>query len=133
MLVRVLYVSTIASDLGGDATTRLVASAQRRNRQLDLTGALLKCDGHFAQVLEGRDEDVSDMIARIAADPRNSDLHMTDCGQISRRVFSDWDMAFLISSECGSDVLGYLDKTVTPEQFVKAMVRHVEDRKLAPY
>ena len=133
MLIRVMYVSTIASDLGVDAITRLVAAAQRRNRQFDLTGALLKCDGHFAQVLEGREEEVNRMMARISADPRHSDLHITHCGSISRRQFPDWDMAFIISLDCGSDVLGYLDKSVTPEQFMEAMVRYVEDKKQAPF
>ncbi len=133
MLIRVMYVSTIASSLGVDAMTRLVAAAQRRNRQLDLTGALLKCDGHFAQVLEGRDEEVDKMMAKIAADPRHSNLHVTHCGSISRRHFPDWDMAFIISPDCGSDVLGYLDKSVTPEQFMEAMVRYVEDKKQAPF
>lgn len=133
MLIRVVYVSTMACDLGVDAITRLVAAAQRRNRQLDLTGALLKCDGHFAQVLEGRDEEVNKMMAKIAADPRHADLRVTRCGQISRRQFSDWDMAFIISPDCGSDVLGYLDRTVTPEQLIEAMVRYVEDRKQAPF
>lgn len=133
MLIRVMYVSTIASDLGVEAIARLVAAAQRRNRQLDLTGALLKCDGHFAQVLEGRDEEVEKMMAKITADPRHSDMRVTHCGPISRRQFSDWDMAFIISPDCGSDVLGYLDKSVSPEQFIEAMVRYVEDKKEAPF
>ena len=51
MLVRVLCVSSVAAGMTSDGMERLVASAQRRNRQLDLTGALLNGDGRFVQAL----------------------------------------------------------------------------------
>lgn len=132
MLIRMMYVSTIHADMTVNAMTRLVAGSQRRNRQLDLTGALLKCDGHFAQVLEGREAEVSGMMARIAQDRRHSELHVHNCGSITRRLFADWDMAFIISAECGADVTGYLQGEVTPVQFVEAMVRYVEDKRALP-
>lgn len=132
MLIRMVYVSTIQPGLTVHAMARLVAAAQRRNRQLDLTGALLKCDGHFAQVLEGREAEVTAVMARISEDSRHSELHVHHCGFITRRLFADWDMAFIVSTACGADVLGYLQKDVAPEPFVEALVRYVDDKRALP-
>lgn len=132
MLVRLVYVSEVSPGVTTDELNRLVAHARRRNRQLDLTGALLKCDGHFAQVLEGRQEAVSSMMAKIADDPRHSGLDVHHLGSIELRLFRDWDMAFLVSAECGLDVIEFNARAVTPEEFVAAMLKRVEEMKQAP-
>ena len=50
----------------------------------------------------------------------------------STGAFQHWDMAFVISAECGVDLMGYLHGTVAPEQFVDAMLGYVEDQRLFP-
>lgn len=133
MLVRLMYVSEVSPGVTAEDLSRLVAHARRRNRQLDVTGALLKCDGHFAQVLEGRQEAIAGLIASIAKDPRHSGLDVHHMGSIAQRQFQDWDMAFLVSDECGLDIIEFNARSVTADEFVASMLQRVEEKKASPF
>lgn len=133
MLVRVVYVSSVAKGLAGDGMERLVASAQRRNRQLDLTGALLTGDGRFVQALEGREEAVDNMMAKIVADPRHDSLALLARQSIAKRAFGAWDMAFVHDAEWLQNVQAVVDGTMTVDALVSILVDKVEARRSAPY
>lgn len=132
MLMRVLYVSAIAPGLLAADIQRLVASARRRNRQLDLTGALLICDGHFVQALEGREEAVDNMMLRIAADPRHSDLLIKQRAPIRLRMFADWDMALVDDFRCRGPLQRVVDGSSPPEQLLEAIRGWVNEQREAP-
>lgn len=132
MLVRTVYVSKTAPELVAGDIERLIAGARRRNRQLDLTGALLVCDGHFAQALEGQADAVDGMMAKIAHDARHHDLRVQERVAIERRMFADWDMAFVDDSRCYTPVQDLLHGRVSPRQFLHSLQGWVEERREAP-
>jgi len=127
MLVRVLYTSRIASGVAAADIDRLVASAQRRNRQLDLTGALLVCDGRFVQVLEGRETAVDEMVGKIAADQRHHDMVMLDRLATPKRLFASWHLAFVDRSRCEVHLQKLLQQRETPADFVLNMVAWTDE------
>lgn len=133
MLVRVVYVSSVAAGMTSDGMERLVASAQRRNRQLDLTGALLNGDGRFVQALEGREEAVDSMMAKIEADQRHTGIHILARQNITKRAFGAWDMAFVHDAEWLQNVQAVVDGTMTVDALVSILVDKVEARRSAPY
>ena len=133
MLVRVLYISEVSPGVTALDIDRLVAHARRRNRQLDLTGALLACDGHFAQVLEGHEVLLEEMMRKIAVDTRHRDLRVLERTVIRQRLFSDWDMAFVDESRCGDDFRNLLAGDLAPGGFMMAMGAWIEDYKTAPF
>lgn len=126
MLIRVLYISSVAPGLTGSDIDRLVASSRRRNRQLDLTGALVVCAVRFAQVLEGRDEAVDAMTRRIAADPRHTNMQLVDRAAVGRRLCDGWDMAFVDDASWASILDGVSAGVVTPDQFYGMLLERVE-------
>lgn len=132
MLIRILYVSEASPGLSRSALHRLVASAQRRNRQLDLTGALLACDGHFAQAIEGQEELVEETMRKIAVDERHHRLRIQERTAITRRLFTHWDMAFIDDARCDEAFRGLLDGRLAPAEFLAAMARWAEESKFEP-
>jgi len=132
MLVRVLYVSEVCLGITADDIDRLVANARRRNRQLDLTGALLVCDGHFAQALEGQELLVEETMRKIARDVRHRDLRVQQRAVITQRLFADWDMAFIDNTRCDDAFRGLLAGHLAPEAFLAAMEAWIQERKTAP-
>jgi transcriptional regulator with XRE-family HTH domain len=63
-----------------------------RNHALDVTGALLACNGRFLQVLEGDKEAVLQIYGAICTDRRHQDLHITESGPAASRRFSAWNL-----------------------------------------
>lgn len=67
--------------------------ARRRNTDRGITGALLIYNEWFAQTLEGDEQVVRDLFARIEADPRHDSIQMLQSGPVAERVFARWAMA----------------------------------------
>lgn len=92
-LFRLLYFSKAVPQPSGDmeATLRAIAwESGRRNAALDVTGALLACEGRFLQALEGPKDAVFQIYGRICTDTRHTDLYVAESGPIGTRRFADW-------------------------------------------
>lgn len=133
MLVRILYSSLVCPGVSAADVDRLVGSAQRRNRQLDLTGALTICDGHFVQILEGRESAVDEMMKKIALDLRHHGLKVHDRQTVSKRLFATWDMALISASRCLADVRNLVGGRMTPDAFASSMVAWLDEKKHRPF
>lgn len=72
----------------------ILATAWRKNRQNNLTGALLFADGCFAQVLEGPRDALEETFEAIECDPRHSDVTILHFHPVAERSFPGWSMAF---------------------------------------
>lgn len=95
-LARLFYVSRpTASDpiLARQRGAEILAVAQTRNAELNITGALLSSPLWFAQVLEGEAAAVEALYAQIARDPRHRDLRLLSLRPAARRAFARWSMA----------------------------------------
>lgn len=93
MLKRVSYVSRFARPLTRDEVTQLAADAEKRNRELGVTGMLLSSGGIFYQILEGPSDKVEELVRKIAADARHKDvLILTTQEDVEDRQFPSWAM-----------------------------------------
>jgi hypothetical protein len=72
----------------------ILVSARRNNALRGVTGALLFSDGCFAQVLEGRQEDVEAIFEAIQCDIRHCEVTIMHAHPVEARSFGDWSMAF---------------------------------------
>jgi transcriptional regulator with XRE-family HTH domain len=70
----------------------ITSASAPRNHSLDVTGALLACDGWFLQVLEGSKEAVLQIYGAICTDRRHHDLHVTESRPIASPRFRDWSL-----------------------------------------
>lgn len=81
-----------------DAAAQLRAildAAVPRNQSRDITGALVFTGGDFAQILEGPEEGVAEVMASILIDPRHEDVAIVRREEIAQRSFPNWGMALI--------------------------------------
>ena len=117
-LTSLLYVSvsTLTPEQEQDEVDRIVAVSQQRNRGLEVTGALILTGAHFAQLLEGPADGVDTLMHSISRDPRHRSVTVVATGEVTRRLFPDWSMAYFGHSR-------YVDRFVAP------LVGNSEDRR----
>lgn len=86
MLTTIIYRSHICEDVPVKALEAMVAAANRKNRQSNVTGILLFNGTHFFQLLEGPVEHVSAIYEQICNDPRHHNVVelMRDHGPVRR-------------------------------------------------
>lgn len=95
-LYSLLYTSRseIDHEKPDDEVNAIVAKSKISNRRANLTGALLFTGVNFAQVLEGRRENIDGVFARILRDPRHREIVIRQDVPILQRRFSGWSMAY---------------------------------------
>lgn len=71
----------------------ILDTAQDFNRRRDITGCLIYDQGHFAQVLEGGQQELDALMQRIIRDPRHRNVRIVWSGPVERRMFEQWSMA----------------------------------------
>ncbi len=76
----------------------IVSLAQRRNQELDLTGALFRTAGRFAQILEGPEMSIRILMRSIQADERHRGIKVLSEETLPERRFSEWSLAYRGSS-----------------------------------
>jgi hypothetical protein len=99
MLIRLIYLSKAVDAQTRALTDSILSRAHAWNTQNDITGVLCQGQGVFLQVLEGERGKVTDLYARIHADPRHKDLELIHCEGISERHYGDWSMAHVLLSD----------------------------------
>ena len=118
-MIRVLYVSKPAAGLDRDGIEALMGPVRERalvhNAQHHLTGALVYSETGFAQALEGDEAEVEALMAKIARDPRHSEVQVVDKRAVSNRAFPDWAMAF-----CPQDGFSAFD--MQPRDLVRHLI-----------
>lgn len=93
MLIRLIYLSRPAGPQTAALTDSILRQAHAWNTQNDITGMLCEGQGVYLQALEGERNKVTNLYARIHADPRHKDLELLHCESITERRYPDWSMA----------------------------------------
>ncbi len=136
--IGLIYVSVSALRLPAQAgeVDAIVDWSQRRNRDLDVTGALVFTEKRFAQYLEGPADGVDALMESIRRDPRHRNVDVVFRRTILRRHFATWALAYAgPSTFVASHVLAvadapseaarnkYADRLIeTMSQFVEAQL-----------
>ena len=89
-----IYVSIATKCYSGAELVDFLNEWRENNEKLSLTGMLLYKDGKFMQVLEGEEETVKQLSAKIDRDPRHTNVTLLLQGPTSEREFPDWSMGF---------------------------------------
>jgi len=96
---QLFYVSSATTPVDSVGIQHVLQVARRNNRQLDVTGCLLYSGRYFAQVLEGRKEQVQPLARRIASDPRHRNVRILSENHRIDRQYGGWSMGYLHDSE----------------------------------
>jgi blue light- and temperature-responsive anti-repressor len=76
--------------------TQILQAARRRNKEQNVTGALLFNSGYFAQALEGPRLAIEQIFERIQRDPRHGEVTVLSSQTDGRRDFPEWSMAHVV-------------------------------------
>lgn len=102
-LSQVFYVSRcLLTDIR--QVRQLHQACQANNAKRGLTGLLLFTGEHFAQLLEGPPETLSDLVERIARDPRHTSMRTLSHKPLARRACPQWSMRLLEAREVDASV-----------------------------
>lgn len=106
---RTVYISKAVGKAGQNllSIVEILGESQRNNARDGLTGLLLSHDGWFLQVLEGDRGRIAMLMARLARDPRHTDIQVLAEGEAPDRAFADWSMGqVLVTPEIQTDLAG---------------------------
>jgi hypothetical protein len=73
--------------------TQILQTSRRKNKEQNVTGALLFDSGYFAQTLEGPRLAIERIFERIQRDPRHGEVTVLGSQTHGRRDFPEWSMA----------------------------------------
>jgi blue light- and temperature-responsive anti-repressor len=76
--------------------TQILQTSRRKNKEQNVTGALLFDSGYFAQTLEGPRLAIEQIFERIQRDPRHGDVTVLSSQTDGRRDFPEWSMAYVV-------------------------------------
>jgi len=92
---QVIYISKATDDFTDAELRELAKVAARINKLHGITGALLYIDNCFIQVIEGDEYSMSDLLAKLQADPRHHDIRIISDQLEECRHFADWSMGLI--------------------------------------
>ncbi|MGY3091165.1 hypothetical protein ACVWYF_004231 [Hymenobacter sp. UYAg731] len=93
----------------------LLRKARLHNERSRLGGLLLYANGEFMQVIEGPEPALSQLYARIQADPRHYAVRTLAYGPIAERAFPDWRMAYApADARALEKITGFLPLAAAP-------------------
>lgn len=113
MLEGLIYISAPKPSLGESDIVDILEAARQKNIDVGITGMLLYSPTMFVQILEGKTNDLDEVMAKIEQDERHSHVAILSRDRIEGRAFSSWSMAFReiengdvnkLSAEIGWDV-----------------------------
>ena len=93
-LFTLIYASSAVELFSPADLVALLQTSRRNNTAAGITGMLLYKSGNFIQALEGEEEAVRRLHAKIAHDPRHRGLLTLTEHTAARRQFGDWSMGF---------------------------------------
>jgi hypothetical protein len=94
MLVRLMYASRAAENLGPDELQVILHQCKAHNPEEGITGLLClhQPSRLFMQVLEGGRSAVNRLYRRLVTDARHSDIELLSYEEITERRFATWSM-----------------------------------------
>lgn len=88
------YVSTSTFGPDNPSDTDILAQARKNNVELDLTGCLFRSKSHYAQLLEGPERHIEQLMTAIRSDTRHHDIREWPTTPTDKRHFPDWSMGY---------------------------------------
>ncbi len=106
-MIQLIYRSAARTRFSQQQLADLLTQARNTNAEHGLTGMLLYDDGSFLQVLEGEQQPLLALYARILLDPRHTEIAKLLEREIDERQFGDWQMGFVSVARLGAAIPGY--------------------------
>ena len=116
---QLIYTSTAKNAFDRPALAEILRIARRNNHAVGLTGLLAHHAGSFLQLLEGEEEKVAAVFARIQRDPRHGDFRVLLRDEAAAPEFGEWSMAYLDLTASGQTSQGFIEYGTAFDEAVK--------------
>ncbi len=90
----ILYTSKALKPFKDDELQKLLEVARLNNSKKSITGMLLYCNGNFIQLLEGDEQELTNLFEIISRDARHLEVKKIIEGKIDKPQFPDWSMGY---------------------------------------
>ena len=108
-----------------------IVRSANRNPNTELTGFLCYRQGYYLQLIEGPNQTVNQLIAKISTDPRHANPQVIIDKPISRRSFRSWGMSVLDFSDPSQlfdqFIEGYRSDITEFTEHQKSRIQHFYD------
>jgi len=140
MLIRLAYSSVAHIELTQKDLENIIQTCQRFNTAQEITGVLVYTGDSFIQILEGAEETLDAVMAKIISDRRHYDVELLMKNEIAKRSFSKWSMGFLTLTDPAvrtcqglssyDEILASLTETwETQDSFIKSCIKMLDHQK----
>jgi len=133
LLYNLVYCSRAAAEVDDAAVAHILAAARRHNPRQGITGLLVAGGGIFFQWLEGPQSSVKQLMARLHADPRHSDIvTLTETEEVRERLFPEWDMELVSGADIRAVLEDALETTADSynAQALRLLIEHLDSAPL---
>ena len=93
-----MYVSSASALLNEDELMSILRQSQANNERDNITGLLLHSEGSIMQLIEGSEDMVNKLFAKIEKDPRHSRVLVLFRKKVEARDFPNFRMGFRTAS-----------------------------------
>ena len=93
-MIQLTYTSMAAPLLVTHDIKRILEIAKKFNSENKITGCLLYYKHRFLQILEGEEEIIEELYAKIKQDKKHFNVNLLHINEINERIFPKWSMAF---------------------------------------
>jgi Sensors of blue-light using FAD len=121
MPFRLIYSSEATPGIAASELKAMLAESRIRNKAHGITGVLILVEGAFLQILEGKKDDVDNLMERIQRDPRHHDVKVFYEQEVDERAFASWSMAYLSPSAEEVSRWAELDSATTIENVLASV------------
>ena len=129
-IFQLLYLSSAKSELTEEALLQVLSESQQRNAAINITGLLLHSDGNIIQVIEGEQDVVERLFAKIQKDTRHHQVIVLSRKLVTKRDFPEFKMGFkrACSQQLVEELPGFSDiveNRKLPKATLEGLSRHV--------
>jgi hypothetical protein len=130
---QLIYTSAAKNAFDRPALAEILRIARRNNSAVGLTGLLAYHAGSFLQLLEGEEENVAAVFARIQRDPRHGEFRVLLRDKAPAPEFGEWSMAYIDLTESARGSPGFVeygtafDEAVKDKTQARRVFRHFKD------
>jgi hypothetical protein len=106
-----IYISKSTNPMPEEELLDILKVARPNNEKRNITGMLLYAKGLFIQLLEGDEDQVTQVFGKIGQDSRHYDIRVLIKGRKEERSYANWTMGFenLREDKDYSDIPGVND------------------------
>lgn len=115
-MLQIIYASAATAPMSDEDLGALLAQSRDKNAHHDITGMLVYDNGSFLQVIEGPEDEITPLFARIQQDERHDRVRMLSTKAVTEREFGDWAMAYARPDGAAGADDGYLEYEAAHDQ-----------------